>query len=58
MPTIHITLLPDGSIGYDSVDLHAENTFQALVGCYVVAGKLLQKLREDMKYSTNDCDAQ
>ncbi len=34
---------------YSAPDINSDNAFQALIGCYVVAGKLLQTLRESMK---------
>ena len=52
-PRIEIQLLPGGKFAYSSVDLDESDTFQALIGCYVVAGKLLQSLRDRMQNGTD-----
>lgn len=52
VPTIEIRLLPGGKIGYSKNGLQEQDTFQALLGCYAVAGKLLQTLRENAKCGT------
>lgn len=49
LPTIEIQLQPGGNVMYSAPDINSDNAFQALIGCYVVAGKLLQTLRESMK---------
>jgi hypothetical protein len=49
IPTIEIQLLPSGLIGLNTANLHDGHAFQALLGCYAVAGELLETLREKMK---------
>ena len=46
--TVEIKLLPDGRIMYDMPDLKAPQAFMALLGCYAVAGELLDTLRGDV----------
>lgn len=52
VPTIEIKLLPSGGIGYSKTGLQAGDAFRALLGCYAVAGELLQTIRENMKCGT------
>lgn len=55
---IEIDLLPGGGVGYSTVGLGEEDTLRALIGCYVVAGRLIQTLSDRMKKcGTNDCGA-
>ena len=53
--TIEIRLLPSGGIGYNTAGLQDTDALQALLGCYAVAGELLQTLREKMKCGTGSC---
>lgn len=48
VPTIEIKLQPGGKVEYTTPGVNDDNAFQALVGCYVVAGKLLQSLSDKM----------
>lgn len=50
VPTIEIRLLPSGGVGYSKTDLRDSDAFRALLGCYAVAGELLQTLRENTKW--------
>lgn len=50
--TIEIQLRPDGKVEYATTGVDGLNAFQALVGCYAVAGKLLETLKENMKCAT------
>lgn len=50
VPTIEIRLLPSGGVGYSKTDLRDGDAFRALLGCYAVAGELLQTLRENIKW--------
>lgn len=52
VPTIEIKLKPGGAIEYSTAGVDELNAFQALIGCYAVAGKLLETLRENMKCGT------
>ncbi len=45
-PTITIRLMKDGSVNYETDKLSDEHAFQALVGCYIVAGQMLKNLKE------------
>ncbi len=49
-PTIEIQLLPGGMIGYNATGLDESHAFQALFGCYAVAGEFMETLREKMKW--------
>lgn len=56
VPRVEIEIQGGGKIEYDTPGVDDDNVFQALVGCYVVAGKLLQRVSERMKRcGTNGC---
>jgi hypothetical protein len=58
-PTIEIKLIPGGAINYSSSDLRESDAFRALLGCYMVAGELLQTLGEKIKCGTGgSCGSQ
>lgn len=46
--TLEIKLLGDGRVSYDVPELKTQQAFMALLGCYAVAGDLLDTLRGDM----------
>lgn len=54
VPTIEIQLLPDGKIGYSTVGIDDSYAFQALLGCYAVAGDFMETLREKMRCGTGE----
>ena len=55
IPTIEIRLLPGGGIGYSKNGINEGDAFRALLGCYAVAGELLQTLREKMRCTSGSC---
>lgn len=56
VPTIEIKLQPGGKVEYSTPGVNDDNAFQALVGCYAVAGKLLKSLSDKMaRCGTNGC---
>lgn len=46
--TLEIRLLDDGRIMFDDPDLAPEQAFKALLGCYALAGELLDIIREEV----------
>jgi hypothetical protein len=53
--TLEIKLLADGRIMYDVPDLKTAQAFMALLGCYAVAGELLDTLRGDVLCTNEHC---
>jgi len=47
-PTIHIRLLPDGQVEYETERVERRHAFEVAVGCYVVMGKALLILGEQL----------
>lgn len=43
--TLEVRLLDDGRIMYDVPDLEPDRAFTALLGCYALAGELLDIIR-------------
>lgn len=51
--TLEIQLLDDGRIMYDVPDLAPDRAFTALLGCYALAGELLNIIREEVLCQEN-----
>jgi len=47
-PTIHIRLMPDGQVEYETERVERRHAFEVAAGCYVVMGKALLILREQL----------
>lgn len=55
IPTIEIRLLPTGGVDYDTSNLREQDAFQALIGCYALAGDLMQTIRKHMSNRSEGC---
>lgn len=48
-PTIHIRLMPDGQVEYQTEHVERQHAFQVLAGCYAVAGQAMMILEESLR---------